>query len=111
MADLSYFKEHISDELADAVHYAEKALALRNDKSEWAKKFMEMSGNEIKHATMLFNMMETSCDTMPSARDESSTSLSSSSMTKESVCKSVSDEFATAMTKIRNIKDIFYDRI
>lgn len=107
MVDMTYFKEHIHEELGDAVHYAEKALALRSEKPKWAKSFMEMSEAEVKHATMLFDMFEGSCNVMP----EEDSSLLTKSPDRDTICKSVSDDFATAMTKLSTLKDMFYGRL
>ena len=109
MVDMTYFKEHIHEELGDAVHYAEKALSLRSEKPKWAKNFMEMSDMEVKHATLLFSMFEGSCNKVP--EEDSSELIKATKVDRDTMCKSVSDDFATAMTKLRTIKDMFYERI
>lgn len=113
--DMVYFYEHIHEELEDAVHYAEKAIAMRRDKPKWAKTFMELSNNEVKHATMLFDMFEGNCEVMPEEEDETTiTSIGTkapSRMDRDTICKKVTDDFASSMTKLRNLKDIFYGRI
>lgn len=56
--DLEYFKEHIKEELEGAEDYIKRAIEIRAMDSTWAKTLVEMSANELQHASYLFKMFE-----------------------------------------------------
>lgn len=56
--DLEYFKEHIKEELEGAKDYIKRAIEIRAMDSTWAKILVEMSSNELQHASNLYKMFE-----------------------------------------------------
>lgn len=54
--NLSYFKEHIEEELDGATDYIKRAMELKPINLTWAKHFVDMSIAELGHATMLFDL-------------------------------------------------------
>lgn len=53
-----YFKEKIPDELDGAKDYIKRAIEIRAMHSPWAKQLVDMSSNELEHATMLYKMFQ-----------------------------------------------------
>lgn len=56
--DIYYFKDQILDEIEGAKQYIKNALEIKPMNSDWAKRFYEMSLDEMKHAAALFKMAE-----------------------------------------------------
>ena len=54
--DLEYFKDHIFEELEDAKDYIKRAIEIKPMDATWSKTFVDMSANELMHATHLYNM-------------------------------------------------------
>lgn len=54
--DIEYFKEHIHEELCGAKDYIIRAIEIKPMRITWSKQLVEMSANELMHATNLFNM-------------------------------------------------------
>lgn len=54
--DAKYFKDHICEELDGACDYIKKAIELKAMDPAMSKTFMEMSANELTHATSLHKM-------------------------------------------------------
>lgn len=59
--DLQFLREQIKDELCDSKMYAKLAIELKPMTEVWSKKFLEMSSDEHKHATNLYNMFTEYC--------------------------------------------------
>lgn len=68
--DLEFLQEHIKDELHDSKMYAKLAIELKPMTEAWSKKFLEMSNDEYKHATMLYNMFNEYCTKVSDKFDE-----------------------------------------
>lgn len=56
--DIYYFKDQIFEEIEGAKQYIKNALEIKPMNAEWAKRFYEMSLDEMKHAASLFKMSE-----------------------------------------------------
>ena len=54
--DLTYLKEHICEELADAKEYANHAIELKPMAPTWGKMFIDMASAELTHASNLYKM-------------------------------------------------------
>lgn len=54
--DLEYLKEHIEEELCGAKDYIKRAIEIKPMDATWSKTLVEMSANELTHATHLYNM-------------------------------------------------------
>ena len=54
--DIEYFVSHIEEELEGAKDYIKRAIEIKPMQAEWAKHLVEMSAQELSHATHLFNM-------------------------------------------------------
>lgn len=94
MMDMNYFKEHIMEELADAVAYAKKAVEVKNKRPKWCCAYQHMSRNEIQHAGYLRKMME-------EALYEDSDRTEAEKMYGE-----VLDEFTKSMAETESLYDL-----
>lgn len=54
--DIDYFVSHIKEELDGAKDYIKRAIEIKPMQAEWAKHLVEMSSQELQHATHLYNM-------------------------------------------------------
>lgn len=54
--DLQYFYDEICEELCGAKKYIVFAIELKAMTASWSKQLAEMSAEELKHATNLYNM-------------------------------------------------------
>lgn len=54
--DCSYFKEHILDELCGSEEYVKTAIELKGTNPAWSKTYLEMSANELEHASKLYKI-------------------------------------------------------
>ena len=54
--DLTYLKEHICEELSDALEYATHAIELKPMAPTWGKMFIDMAAAELTHASNLYKM-------------------------------------------------------
>ena len=53
-----YFDKQIPEELHGAKDYIKRAIEIRPMQSAWAKELVEMSANELQHATNLYKMYQ-----------------------------------------------------
>lgn len=54
--DLEYLKDHIEEELEGSKDYIKRAIEIKPMDATWSKTLVEMSANELSHATNLYNM-------------------------------------------------------
>lgn len=54
--DLEYLKCHIKEELKGSKDYIKRAIEIKPMDAAWSKTLVEMSANELTHATHLYNM-------------------------------------------------------
>ena len=57
---LEYFKKLLWEELDGAKEYIKLALEFKSTYPEWAKMFLDMSANELTHATNIYKMADKS---------------------------------------------------
>lgn len=55
---ISSFRAEICEELDDACKYIKKALEIKTEYSDWAKRYVDRSAVELNHATESFKMFE-----------------------------------------------------
>ena len=55
---IAYFRHQICEELDGACNYIKKALEIKMVYPSWAKQYVEMSAQELAHATAQFKMAE-----------------------------------------------------
>lgn len=92
--DMTYFKEHIMEELDDAVAYAKKAVEVRTEHPKWCCAYQQMSRNEIQHAGNLRKMME---EMMRDGKDQT---------TDEKMYSDVLDYFTKSMSETESLYDL-----
>lgn len=68
--DLEFLRNQIKDELHDSKMYAKLAIELKPMTEVWSKKFLEMSADEHKHATILYGMFNEYCSKLSEKFDE-----------------------------------------
>ena len=59
--DLEYFKENICEELEGSKDYIIRAIEIKPMQATWSKMLVEMSAQELMHATNLNNMFNEYC--------------------------------------------------
>ena len=92
-----YLKDHIHEEIQGAIDYMVKALELKGVNREWASKFVRMSDMELEHAnclTKMFNGSEKPSDMSDAQYSE--------------LQKSVINDYTTSMSKIENMKCLYW---
>lgn len=57
---LEYFKKLLCEELDGAEEYVKLALEFKSTYPEWSKIFLDMSANELNHATNIYKMADKS---------------------------------------------------
>ena len=55
---LEFFKDHICEELHSAKEYIKLAIEKRSTNPDWAKMLVNMSAEELSHATNFYKMFE-----------------------------------------------------
>lgn len=99
MDHLTYFKEHIKEELEGSKDYAEKAIEVKAKHPKWAKVFIEMSTEEMNHANKLKRMLDV-------CRTEST----ESSEEDDRAYKEIMDDFVKTINSVKGIRDFYYER-
>ena len=95
MIDLKLTKDHIIDELSDAINYMEKAV--ENKGTEWGCYFHSMSKNEVEHANLLLKMFN---------KSEKPSSLTDKDYME--MYKSIMEAYTTSMTKLEALKKLYW---
>lgn len=106
--NISYFKEHIHEELTGAKDYIEKAIESKITNYSWVPLFVRMADMEISHATTLMKMMEECIKKNPEMQNQNAMTTGSvvtvSSASPETVYKEMMKEYGETMTYITNMK-------
>lgn len=68
--DLYYLADHIKEELEGSKDYIMRALELKPMTETWSKKLYEMSMEEHKHATNLYQMFNEYCLKMSASMND-----------------------------------------
>lgn len=55
---ISEFRAEICEELDDACKYIKKAMMIKTEYPEWAKRYVDRSAVELSHATESYKMFE-----------------------------------------------------
>lgn len=105
--NLTYFNEHLHEELNDAKAYMDKAIESKIHHPEWVHMFVNMADGEIKHATILMTMMEQCIKankSVPSSIISPSGMETSITTTPESTYKDCMKTYGETMTYVTNLK-------
>lgn len=100
MMDVTYFKEHIHEELDGARDYIEKAIESKISHPAWVMQFVKMADMEADHAGTLMKMLETCIRNKPATNPNPLDPSSS----PETVYKDLMKAFGETMTYVTNMK-------
>ena len=98
--DLQFLRDQIKDELNDSKMYAKLAIELKPMTEVWSKKFIEMSADEHKHATILYSMFNDYCSKLSEKYDEMPEYI-------DEIRSDVIDSFASCTAVIKAMWDIY----
>ena len=99
MFDVTYFKEHILEELDGAKGYIDKAIESKISHPAWTRQFVSMADMEVEHATTLMKMLESHIKnkTTPTNPLDPNTS-------PETIYKDLMKSYGETMTYVTNMK-------
>ena len=94
-----YLKNHIHEEIDGAIEYMSKALELKPIHPKYSAKFFKMAEMELEHANCMLNMF-----------NEMNKDAGMSDATYSEIVKSIMNDYTTNMTKIENMKKLYYSK-
>ena len=95
-----YFDKQIPDELHGAKDYIKRAIEIRPMHSAWAKELVDMSANELEHATNLYKMYQEYYAKMAEAYPQMPDYI-------EESYKKISEEFTKCSAEIKYLHEMF----
>lgn len=70
MERIRMYIDEVDDEIHSACDYAEKYIIFRTKKPNWAKMYMEMAQEEMRHANNLYNIGQEFMDELSWVSDD-----------------------------------------
>lgn len=95
-----YFDKQIPEELHGAKDYIKRAIEIRPMHSAWGKELVEMSANELEHATKLYKMYQEYYGKMAEAYATIPDYIVES-------YKNVSEEFEKCSAEVKYLHDMY----
>ena len=96
-----YFNEKIPDELHGSKDYIKRAIEISPMHAPWAKQLVEMSANELEHATMLYKMFQEYYAKMEAEYPKEMPDYIKDAYTK------VSEEFTKCSAEIKILHEVY----